>query len=68
MITTLVVEALVCPYCEAHVRDGLLGVDGVESVETRLDDGRVDVWYDEAETTIEEISDAVEDLGYKVID
>lgn len=67
MITSLMVEGMVCTYCEASIRDALMGVEGVEDVWIRLDVGRVDVYYDESEVDLEEIVSAVEDLGYRVL-
>ncbi len=65
MITTLKIEGMMCPHCEARVKTVLENLDGVTSATVSHKDGTAIV---ESKTEITEIlNKAVENAGYKII-
>lgn len=67
MKTTLDVRGMTCGHCESSVKGALEGLNGVTSVEVNLSNGKVDVTYDDAKVTVDEMRNAVEDQGYDVV-
>lgn len=67
MQTTLDVKGMTCGHCESSVKGALKGLDGVTSVEVDLGSGKVDVTYDDAQVTVAEMREAIEDQGYDVV-
>jgi copper chaperone len=63
--TSLGVQGMSCPSCIRHVRDALGELDGVESVEVRLREGRVLVEHDPQTNPVERLTDALRDAGYQ---
>ena len=66
MQTTLEVSGMTCGHCESSVKNALESLNGVTTVEVHLDTGKVDVSYEEAQVTIADMREAVEDQGYDV--
>lgn len=66
METILSIEGMSCENCEKHVADGILEVEGVESVEVSLDEKKAVVQHDKS-VTLEMLKEAVEDVGYDVV-
>lgn len=66
MDVVLEVKGMSCSHCEKTVKDGLSNLNGVNKVEVHLDDGKVDVNYDQTVITLDEICNTIEDLGYDV--
>jgi copper chaperone len=66
MTTTLNVKGMTCNHCKAAVTNALQELEGVSKVEVHLQEGRVDVEYDEAKVSIDKLKDAIEDQGYDV--
>lgn len=64
--TTLQLETLTCPSCLQKIENGLKGIKGVENVRVMFNASRVRVEHGE-ETSKQELSDAVEKLGYQVL-
>lgn len=62
---TLTVSGMTCGHCEKAVKNALLEVEGVNSVEVTLSTGKVEV---QAEDNVTEqvLKAAVEDQGYDV--
>jgi len=67
MQTTLKVSGMTCEHCEQAVKKALEGLNGVSGVEVHLDTGNVDVTYDNAQVTIADMREVVEDQGYDVV-
>ncbi len=57
------VVGMMCPHCEAHVREAILAISGVESVEASHKENRVTVRCS-AEVAEAEIIEAVKKAGY----
>ncbi|WP_246055182.1 copper chaperone CopZ [Pseudalkalibacillus caeni] len=64
--TTLNVKGMTCAHCETAVRTALLELEGVTAVEVHLQDGKVNVSYEEGQVSKEKMTEAVEDQGYDV--
>jgi len=67
MKTTLQVEGMSCEHCEAAVKGALEELNGVSSVDVSLDSGEVEVTYDDAKVSVEDMEKAVEDQGYDIV-
>lgn len=61
------VQGMTCGHCKASVTGALEELEGVESVNVSLDDGRADVQYQEGSVSEQQMKDAVEDQGYDVV-
>ncbi|MFD2673283.1 copper ion binding protein [Marinicrinis sediminis] len=61
---TLQVEGMSCNHCVAAIEKALMKLDAEGKVD--LASKKVDVRYDEAKTSVEEIKEAIEDQGYDV--
>jgi copper chaperone len=66
MIITLHVEGMTCNHCKMAVTNALQELEGVSNVEVHLQEGTVDVSYDEVKVSVEKLKDAIEDQGYDV--
>jgi copper chaperone CopZ len=60
----LSVSGMSCGSCVRHVREALLGVDGVREVDVNLEQGRATIEYDAARTEVEAMVAAVGKAGY----
>ncbi|UJL45217.1 copper chaperone CopZ [Virgibacillus sp. NKC19-16] len=67
MQTTLDVVGMTCGHCESAVKGALEELNGVTGVEVNIGTGKVDVTYDDAQVTIQDMRDAVEGQGYDVV-
>ena len=66
MEKTLKIQGMMCPHCEAHVKNALEGVDGVVSAQVSHEKGTAVVTLNkEIDTNL--LIDVVEKQGYKVI-
>lgn len=63
---TLHVSGMSCGHCVKAVEGNVGKLDGVSSVKVNLDNGQVDVEYDEAKVNIETIKETIDDQGYDV--
>ncbi len=66
MPTTLNVEGMSCAHCKAAVEEELGRLPGVESSNADPENGTVEVRYDEAKVTTDDLTGAVEEAGYTV--
>ncbi|MDP2313042.1 MAG: heavy metal-associated domain-containing protein [Pseudomonadota bacterium] len=66
--TLLAVEGMTCHSCVSHVRRALMGVDGVETVDVRLSEGKVRVTHAAAAAPapelVQELVEALAEAGY----
>jgi P-type Cu+ transporter len=53
-------------HCKAAVTNALQELDGVKHVEVHLQEGTVDVDYDETKVSVEKLKEAIEEQGYDV--
>ncbi|BBW96992.1 copper chaperone CopZ [Geobacillus sp. FSL W8-0032] len=66
MTITLQVQGMTCGHCQAAVTNALQALDGVSRVEVHLQEGTVDVEYDETKVSVEKLKEAIEEQGYDV--
>ncbi|HEX6593402.1 MAG TPA: copper chaperone CopZ [Bacillota bacterium] len=67
MKTTINVTGMTCGHCEKAVKGALESLNGITDVTVHLDDGKVDVTYDDSKVTVEKMNEAIEDQGYDVV-
>ncbi|WP_163583338.1 copper chaperone CopZ [Gracilibacillus saliphilus] len=65
--TTLKVQGMTCGHCKASVEGALQELTGVTKAEVNLEEGTVNVSYDEADVTIEAMHETVEEQGYDIV-
>ncbi|MEI4803653.1 copper chaperone CopZ [Bacillus sp. NPDC077411] len=66
MTITLNVQGMTCNHCKMAVTNVLSELAGVQHVEVHLQEGTVNVEYDEAKVNVEQMKEAIEDQGYDV--
>lgn len=66
---TLQLETLTCPSCLQKIESGVGSLDGVDkdSLKVLFNASKVKVDFDEETLAVEDIEQAIEDLGYCVI-
>ena len=62
--TTLKVTGMTCGHCVRSVTDAIGSLDGVQSTNVELKDGRATIVYDEARVSPRDMVSAVMDEGY----
>ncbi|MFJ8263713.1 copper chaperone CopZ [Rummeliibacillus sp. NPDC094406] len=62
----LKVEGMSCGHCVKAVENGVGELNGVETVNVNLEQGLVDVAFDDLKVTTENIKEAIEEEGYVV--
>lgn len=65
-VTTLVIEGMMCPHCEAHVKKALENLEGVLTATVSHTQGTAIV--ESNKVTDEKLKDTVEAEGYKVLE
>lgn len=63
---TLQVQGMSCNHCVQAVEENVGNINGVQSVHVSLEEGKVDVTFDEAKTNVDEIKQTIEEQGYDV--
>jgi copper chaperone len=63
---TLSVEGMSCGHCKAAVEGELNKLSGVGAARADIEKGTVEVTYDEAKVTTEDLRGAIEEAGYTV--
>lgn len=66
-ITTLKIQGMTCNHCVMRVTKALKSVAGVQDAKVDLQKGEAVVTYDDSKVTLEKLSFAVVEAGYKVI-
>lgn len=64
--TILKVEGMTCGHCKSAVEEALKKLEGVKSATVNLEEKTVAVEYNEGETDLSKMKEAVEDQGYDV--
>ena len=62
----LVIEGMHCQGCVKRVENALGALDGVNDVKVELEDKIATVEYDTQKVSLEEIKEAIEDIGFSV--
>lgn len=65
MTEIIKVEGMMCPHCEAHVKNAVSAVSGVTACEASHKEGTVTVTYESAD--LDAIKSAITNEGYKVL-
>ena len=67
--TTIQLETLTCPSCLQKINNAVKKVDGVleDSVEVMFNSSRVRLDFDDAKVQIEDITEAINKVGYEVL-
>ncbi len=68
MKTTLTVQGMMCANCEKRVVKACMALPGMIHTEASADDHKVVCEFDEAKTSIDQIKETIEDVGYDVTD
>lgn len=63
---TLNVQGMSCGHCVSSVEKSVGALNGVEQVNVNLADGLVDVAFNEAQVSLEQIKETIDDQGYEV--
>ena len=64
---TLKVQGMTCNHCAMRVQKALQGVAGVKDAKVDLAKAEAAVTYEEGAVTMEKLSTAVVEAGYKVV-
>ena len=62
--TVLKVPDMTCGHCELSVQEALDDLDGVERAKADHARGDVEVDYDEDKVSVEQMGEAIEEVGY----
>ena len=62
--TVLKVPVMTCGHCELSVQEALDDLDGVERAKADHATGDVEVNYDEDKVNVEQMGEAIEEVGY----
>ncbi len=60
------VNGMHCNSCVLAVQNSLEDVDGIESAKADLDSGNVEIELDTSKVTLEDIDEAVQDVGFEL--
>ncbi|MCU9594219.1 copper chaperone CopZ [Caldibacillus thermolactis] len=63
---TLDVKGMSCGHCKMTVEGALKKLDGVSAAQVNLEEGKVDVTFDESKVTVDKMKEVIEDQGYDV--
>lgn len=66
MTITLNVQGMTCNHCKMAVTNVLTELEGVQNVEVQLQEGTVNVEYDDTKVDAEKMKEVIEDQGYDV--
>ncbi|MDD2426587.1 MAG: cation transporter [Eubacteriales bacterium] len=64
---TIQLEGMTCPTCVMKIEKLLKKTKGVQESEVLYNSGRVKVSFDENTVSVDDISAAIEQLGYRVV-
>ncbi|SHM62638.1 copper chaperone [Caldanaerovirga acetigignens] len=63
---TLKVLGMSCMHCKHAVESAVKALPGIEKVEAKVEEGKVEVYFDSSKVSVEQIASAIEDAGYDV--
>ncbi len=64
---TFQVKGMMCAGCENRVNNAVKAIDGVNSVVANAKEGSVTCEFDDTKTSVENIKETIEIVGYDVI-
>ena len=64
---TIHVQGMSCGGCVKSVENSVNALSGVEKVNVQLETGKVDIEFNDSQTNIKQITDAIEGKGYTVV-
>ncbi|GGK16777.1 copper chaperone CopZ [Caldalkalibacillus thermarum] len=64
---TLKVEGMSCAHCVSAVEKSVGALEGVSDVKVNLDQGLVEVKFDDSIVSVEKIKETIDDQGYDVV-
>ncbi|MGX1265468.1 copper chaperone CopZ [Rossellomorea marisflavi] len=64
---TLNVQGMSCNHCVNAIEKNVGGLDGVKKVNVSLADAKVEVDFDNAVVSLDEIKETIDDQGYDVV-
>lgn len=64
---TLNVQGMSCGHCVKAVESGVNELNGIDNVTVNLEAAKVDVAFDDAQVSVDDIKEAIEDQGYDVV-
>jgi copper chaperone len=62
--TVLKVQGMTCGHCELSVQEALDELDGVQGAKADRATSNVEVAYDESTVSVEQMGEAIEEVGY----
>lgn len=65
--TTLKIQGMTCNHCSMRVAKALKGIEGVQDAQVDLQKGQAVVTYDDTKVSLDKLSFAVVEAGYKVV-
>lgn len=63
----ILIEGMSCGHCVQAVTEAIMAVAGVEKVNVNLDEKKAEVDYQEEKVKVEELYQAIEDVGFEVL-
>lgn len=67
MKKSILIEGMSCGHCVQAVTEAIMAVAGVEKVNVNLDEKKAEVDYQEEKVKVEELYQAIEDVGFEVL-
>ena len=64
---TLNVQGMSCGHCVKAIEGSVSQLAGVNVVNVKLDEAKVDVSFDEGKVSLEQIKETIDDQGYDVV-
>jgi len=64
---TLNVQGMSCGHCVKAIEGSVSQLAGVNAVNVKLDEAKVDVSFDEGKVSLEQIKETIDDQGYDVV-
>lgn len=65
--TTLKVQGMSCGHCVNSIESNVGQLNGVQSVKVHLAEGKVDIAFDTAVVSLQQITDVIEEQGYDIV-
>ena len=62
------IEGMSCAHCVASIKNAVSSLDGVSEVTVSLADKNAIVDFDEAKISLSQITDAIEEIGFDVVE
>ena len=63
---TLNVQGMSCGHCVKAVESSVNELNGIETVKVNLDEAKVAISFNEAQVSLEQIKETIEEQGYDV--